>query len=73
MAKIVNESNEPVSDQPSKRGKKPGMVAYKVYISESDNQLLLESADGRQPNDWLSRLIASTGIISLVDNHRSQQ
>jgi len=72
MAKIVNESNEPVPNRPMKRGKKPGLVAYKVYITENENHNLLESADGRQPNDWLSRLIGSTGIAALVENHQKR-
>ena len=49
--------------------KKPGQVAYRVYVSDAENKVLMETADGRQPNDWLSRLIASTGIKDLVTRH----
>ena len=73
MAKNVNEATLEQEVQPAKKsGKKAGMVAYKVYITEDDNRFLLESADGRQPNDWLSRLIGSTGIAALVGNHQKR-
>jgi len=55
---------EPATETKKKRSK-PGVTKVVVYLSDNDYHNLVESADGRQINEWLSRIIAGrVGVLA---------